>query len=231
MGNKRVIAIAGFIVILVAVIFFVKILTIRNIVIVGNRNLTELQIRKAIGLKEGNSILYPPSKVIYERLKKLAWIKEAVIRKDLNGTLTVYVRESTAIAIALFNDRAYLIDSESQILEDFTEKLNNTKIFLPILKNIDPFKNREMLHAAVELVNFLNSKGYIKSENEIVINGSEPENLSVYLNSFHIIVGKGDYETKFAKYLIVNSEIQKRGIKVQYLDLRFPDRVIVKPVE
>lgn len=58
MGNKKFIAIAGVVVILVAVIFFIKILTIRNIVIVGNRNLTELQIRKAIGLKEGNSILY-----------------------------------------------------------------------------------------------------------------------------------------------------------------------------
>lgn len=229
MKNKRFIILASIITIIFFAFLIFQILKVRQIVIVGNKNLTDKQIRNTIGVREGDSILYPSSKNLYERLRKISWIKDAIIRKDLNGTLTIYIKESFPIAIATKDEKAYLIDYEAQVLEDFTEKLKNTKILLPILKNIDPFKNKETLQSAVDLINFINSKEYAKPQDEIIITGNEPDNLAIYINNFHIIVGNGDFETKFSKYLIVSTEIQKRGMQIQYIDLRFPDRVIVKP--
>lgn len=231
MKNKKIIVIGFLIGFLFLIFISLKLLIIRSVVIVGNKNLTETQIRHALGLKEGNSIIYPSSKTLYERLRKVSWIKDAIIRKDLNGTLTIQIKESIPVAIAMSEDKAYLIDYEAQILEDFTEKLKHSQIFLPTIKGIDPFKNRETLHAAVELLNFINSKNLAQSQDEIIITGSQPDNLTMNMNNIKIIVGNGDFETKFSKYAIVNSEIQKRGLNVQYVDLRFPDKVIVKPLE
>lgn len=221
--------------VLVLLFLVLKGFTVKNIVIIGNKHLTEKEIRAVIAIKEGSSIIYPSSKTLYERLKKIAWIKDAIIRKDLNGTVTIYIKESSPVAIAMFNDKAYLIDYEAQVLEDFTQQIqvseNQKPLFLPLIKNIDPFKNRETLEEAVKLLNFIHNKGFVKPEEEIIISGSNPESLTLHINDFPIIVGKGDFETKFAKYLVVNSEIEKRGLKVQYIDLRFPDKVIVKPVQ
>lgn len=231
MKNKKIIVI-GFLALALFIIFLsLKVFVIRNIVILGNKNLTETQIRNTLGLREGHSIILPTSSVLYERLKKISWIKDAIIRKDLNGTLTIHIRESNPVAIAIYNDKAYLIDNEAQVLEDFTEKIEHSQIFLPIIRDIEPFKNRETLQSAVELLNFLNTKRLAKSQYEITVTGSQPDNLTVNMNNIKIIIGHGDFETKFAKYVVVNSEIQRRVLNVQYVDLRFPDKVIVKPLE
>uniref|UniRef100_A0A7C4AJ17 FtsQ-type POTRA domain-containing protein n=1 Tax=Thermodesulfovibrio aggregans TaxID=86166 RepID=A0A7C4AJ17_9BACT len=231
MKNKKWIILIMFLTIIGVSVFLVfKNLTIKQMSFAGNKNLTEMEIRSGIGVKEGDSIIYPSSRTLYERLKKIPWIKDAIIRKDLSGTLTVYIKESTPVAIAIVNGSAYLIDYEAQVLEDFTEKVQNSQIFLPVIQ-IDPFKNKITLNEAIKLLNFINSKGYVKSQDEIVIKGNDPNSLTLYINGFPIIVGKGDFELKFAKYIVVNTEIQKRGLNVQYIDLRFPDRVIVKPAE
>lgn len=233
MKNRKIILIvAGSIISVLFIIFLsIKVLIVRHIVITGNKNITEQQIRNALALKEGSSIIYPGSKTLYERLKKISWVKDVVIRKDLNGTLTIHIKESTPVAIAMANEKAYLIDYEGQVLEDFTEKLKDNQIFLPLLKDIDPFTNKDTLQSAVALLNFINSKGVIKSKDEITITGTQPDNLTITMNNIRIIIGNGDLENKFAKYIIVNSEIQRRGLNVQYVDLRFPDKVIVKPLE
>lgn len=231
MKNKILIILVGIILIVSFVLFYLKILTVRHIVIVGNKNLSEEQVRNALGLREGSSIIYPSSKNLYERLKKISWIKDVIIRKDLNGRVIIHIKESTPAAIAMTDERAYLIGYEAQVIEDFTEKLKNSQIFLPILKDIDPFKNRDTLQSALDLLNFINSRGFVKLHDEIIITGSQPDNLSIYIDNIKLIVGNGDFETKFAKYQLITSEIQKRGLKLHYVDLRFPDRVIVKPLE
>lgn len=232
MKNKKFIILITFLVFIAVSIFWAsQELTIKQIYIIGDKHITEKEIISIIGVKEGHSIIYPSSRTIYERLKKIPWIKDAIIRKDLSGTLTIYIKESTPVAIAIANKKAYLIDYEAQVLEDFSEKLQHSRIFLPVIKDIDPFKNTNTIIEAVKLLNFINSKGYVKSQDEITITGKDPDSLTLYINGFPIIVGKGDFEVKFAKYTVVNTEIQKRGLNVQYIDLRFPDRVIVKPAQ
>ncbi|MCS7215666.1 MAG: FtsQ-type POTRA domain-containing protein [Thermodesulfovibrio sp.] len=244
MKSRRRIILACLFLIVIAVFLAFKGFKVRDIVIIGNKHITEKEIRTVLALKEGSSIVYPSSKNLYERLKKIPWIKDVIIRKDLNGTVTIYVKESTPVAIATFNGRYYLVDYEAQVLEDFTEKIqgketfseleikeSNPFIFLPIIKDIEPFKNRDTLDEAIKLLNFINQRGFVKVDDKITITGNNPDNLTLHINNFPIIVGRGELEAKFAKYIVVNAEIQKRGLKVQYIDLRVPDRVIVKPVE
>lgn len=232
MKNKKLINLTLLLIFIVVFAFLAfKELRIKQIIIAGNKHITEKEIISITGIKEGHSIIYPSCRTIYEKLKKIPWIKDAIIRKDLSGTLTINIKESTPVAIVIVNEKAYLIDYEAKVLEDFTEKLQDSRIFLPVIKDIDPFKDTGTLTEAVKLLNFINSKGYVKSQDEIIITGKDPDSLTLYINGFPIIVGKGDFELKFAKYILVNTEIQKRGLNAQYIDLRFPDRVIVKPVQ
>ncbi|MCS7164364.1 MAG: FtsQ-type POTRA domain-containing protein [Thermodesulfovibrio sp.] len=244
MKSRRWIIFVFLLLIVIAGVLISKEFKIREIVIIGNKHLTENEIRAILSIKEENSIFYPSLKSLSERLKKTPWIKDVIIRRDLNGTLTVYIKESTPVAIVSSNEKYYLVDYEAQVLEDFTDKIKNKNsssntenkelaslILLPLIKDIDPFQNKETLTEAVNLINFINNKGLVNTDDKIIITGNNPDSLTLYINDFPIIVGKGDFETKFAKYFVVNAEIQKRNLKVQYIDLRVPDRVIVKPIE
>lgn len=232
MRNRRIIYISLFIVIIIATFFlFYKFLTIRQVVIIGNKNLTEKEIKSSIMVKEGSFILYPSSKEIYERLKKIAWIKDAAIRKDLNGKLTIFIIESIPIAILDFKNKKYLINDEGKILEELTDKLQDSLILLPIIKNIDPLKDKETLFEAVKLTGYAKTKGLIKSDDEVILTAENVDNLTININGLPIIFGKGEFDHKFSKYLLILAETQKRGMKLKYIDLRFPDRVIVKPLD
>lgn len=232
MKGKKLFTILVFLILLsIAVFSFYKLFTIRQIVIIGNKNLSEREVKVGIGIKEGDFLFYPSSKELYERLKKIAWIKEAAIRKELSGKLIIYIYESTPVAVLELNERKYLVGEEGSVLEELTEKVKDSQIILPIIKNIDPFKNKDALAESVRLLNFFKSKGLIKSEDEVLLTGENPDTLTIKINGFPIIFGKGDYEAKLSKYLLILAETQKRGIKLQYIDLRFTDRVIVKPIE
>lgn len=229
--KKWLILVAIPVLLLLIGVFVFKTMTIRDIVIIGNKHLTEQDVKNLLAVKKGNSILYPTSKTLYERVKKTPWIKDAIIRKDLNGTITIYIKEAVPIALAIYENNVYLLDKDSNVLERVSGEMNDSSIFLPVIKNIDPFKNRDTLYEAVNLVNFLNDKGFVQKEDKITITGSNPDDLTLFINDFSIIVGKGDLESKFLKFKVVSEEIKKRNLTVQYVDLRFPDKVVVKPVE
>ena len=230
MRNKKIIFIVtGFLFSAFFVFLLYKFFTVKQIVIIGNKHLPDSQIRSILGIREGNSILYNSSKNIYDRLKKSPWIKEAKIRKDLNGKLTIFIQESTPTAILQHTSKYYLVSNDGEVLEDFTDKIKESKIFLPVIKELDPFKDKKTLIDALNLIIFVKTKNYVNPEDEIIITGSTSENLTLNINGFPIIVGTGDYERKFSKYMIVVTESQKRGLSLEYVDLRFPDKVIVKP--
>ncbi len=46
-----------------------------------------------------------------------------------------------------------------------------------------------------------------------------------------IKVGKGDIEKKLERLEFVREEIQKRNMTVEYIDLRFANKIIVKPAQ
>lgn len=208
-----------------------KFFTVRHITVIGNKNLTEREVKAQIGVKEGDFLLYPTSKEIYERLKKLSWIKEASVRKELSGNLILYISEATPVAVLEMEQRKFLVSEEGSILEEIRYRAVESEVFLPIIRQIDPFRNKEALTESVRLLIFLKNKGLIRADDEVLLTGETADTLTVRINGFPIIFGRGDYEAKLTKYLMILAEIQRRGMKLQYVDLRVPDRVIVKPLE
>jgi cell division septal protein FtsQ len=44
-------------------------------------------------------------------------------------------------------------------------------------------------------------------------------------------VGAGDYKEKLQRLLELEEDIQRRQITVDYIDVRFANRVVVKPIK
>ncbi len=218
-----------FVLLLCAGMFYAveRFIRIKEVLVFGNRFMKDEEILSLVNLKKGDPIFGVSKKEIYKRLKRSSWIKDLYLRKELSGRILIKIFEAQPVAIARINDRSYLIDNGGIFLEELKDE---TAFFLPVIKDIDPKGNKETFMEAVNFVNALNKKGLSQSPN-IEIYGQRKEDISLKFESISIRIGAGDFDTKLERLLIVKDEIQKRNLNVEYIDLRFENKVVVKTID
>ncbi|HXX57220.1 MAG TPA: FtsQ-type POTRA domain-containing protein [Thermodesulfovibrionales bacterium] len=204
------------------------IFAVKEVVFSGNRHMSDAELRAAAGVKKGDNLLMVSPRRVSERLLESPWIRTVSIRKELPERLLIRVSEATPFAILDRKGHSFLIDEKGRMLE----KIQGDGVpFLPII-NGDPAKMRETFVEALRLAGVLKEKKIATERNrvEILANGKGPEELAVVIDSVIIKVGSGDYEQKIERFFSLEDEIKKRAITVDYVDLRFASRVVVKPV-
>ena len=198
-----------------------------EIVFIGNNHLKNEELTSLIKIKKGEKTFEVSGSEIYKNLLKSPWIKDAVIRRELSGRLMVKVTEAVPVAILSLSGRPYLIDRDGVVLEEMKA---GTVLFLPVIKDIDPRVNAETYTEAIRFVKVLYDKRILSYGGNLEISGSRPEEIALKLDSVSIRVGIGDFEKKLGRLKFVRDEIEKRNMAVEYIDLRFSNRIIVKPV-
>jgi cell division protein FtsQ len=90
---------------------------ISNIQISGEHRAAEADIRKALGVANGQSLFAVDVEQARENLRKLPWVQDAVVRKHFPGTLSVAVVEKQPFALWLTNDgRMTVIDRGGAVI-------------------------------------------------------------------------------------------------------------------
>ncbi len=200
-------------------------LFIREINFYGNRHLSADDLKALTGCSTQSKLFSVSAGEIYRRLKKSPWIKEAVVRKDLTGRMDVHLTESTAVGVLSIEDNVWLIDREGVKLEAIRKE---PAYFLPVLKT-DPDVSREAYLEAVGLAEMLYDKKVTTLSGNIEITGTRPEDIAMKADGLLIKVGAGDFMKKLEKLTFVKEEIARRNMQVEYVDLRFADKIVVKP--
>ncbi|HBH62255.1 MAG TPA: hypothetical protein DDX85_11065 [Nitrospiraceae bacterium] len=201
-------------------------LRIKDIVISGNSRLEREDVLGSLKVKRGESLFRLHFAELRGRLTQNPWIKKVALRKQYPDTLGVRIEEAVPRALLSLKNQLYLIDGDGIRLESIK---GETTPFLPVIKDIDPGLRKEM-GEALKLVEALSGKAAFTDRESIEI-GLESYGLTAHIDGEFIKVGYGDYAEKFTRWIELEPEIRKRGLPVQYVDLRFKDTVIVKPIE
>jgi cell division protein FtsQ len=217
------------VVIVAASVLGVKTLTyqfgINDIQIIGNYHLEIKDVISSSKIEKGEPLLRISLRDIEDRLEQNPWIKSASIKKQLPGTLLIKIKEAEPMALLSLKKRLYLMDGDGELLE----RLKGDGIpFLPVIKNINPKKKKDMAEA-LKLVSILNDKNITANRESIEI-GVESYGLKMNMDGELIKVGYGDYSAKLDRWMELEPEIRKRGLPIKYVDLRFKDSVIIKPL-
>ncbi|MBI3592169.1 MAG: FtsQ-type POTRA domain-containing protein [Nitrospirae bacterium] len=200
---------------------------VKEIVFIGNHHLKNEELSSLIKVKKNDGLFGTSGANIYSSLKRSPWIKDAVIRRELSGRMLIKVTERLPVAILIMSERPYLIDKEGYILEQIKE---GTVLLLPVIKGIDPYRNKETYAEAVRFVRVLHDKRVLSYDGSVEITGQRPEDITLKLDRVLIKVGMGDFDKKLERLEFVKDEVQKRNMNVEYIDLRFANKIIVKPV-
>ncbi len=210
---------------------------LRYINIKGNIHISKEDIFNLVKVKEGDDLWRLSLKEKQKSLLSSPWVMDASLSRILPDRLEITIKEREPLTFIDSNGNLYLADSEGVILKQLQEK----SIFsLPVIIGVNSGKLREGVQLdskgaleAIGLIKTIKTMGIIgdiTSLDEVSVNAENPENIILYLNGVEIRIGIGNYSRKLEKLKDIESEIKNKGLIASYIDLRFPGKVIIRPL-
>ena len=214
-----------------------KFLTVRNVKIIGNKNVSGKEI---IGLSEveGKNFLKIKLPETAQKIAKNPWIKKVDLRRKLPKGICITVEERTPFAYVQLNNLINLVDEEGVIIRIVSE---TEKKELPVMTGFKkkvslkpgdriPFPN---LKTGIEILKEIQGNGLIPVSNISTLDVRNDSNPILTLKDLpgQIYLGLGEIGEKIRKLKALYENTRNQTLPpVSYIDLRFRDRVIVMPL-
>jgi len=199
---------------------------LRHVTFIGNRHLTDDELRQLSGIHLNDSLLTISGRQVNRRLLKSPWVRSVSLRKEYPGSLSIAIKEAEPFALLDMNNRLFLLDGDGKLLEELR---GDSIPFLPVIMG-DPYNEKEGLSEALKLARLLNEKGLSSETDRLEIVAHKPTELSVKIAGVLVKVGEGEYEEKIERLIKLEKDIKNMGVPIDYIDLRFERKAIVKPM-
>jgi cell division protein FtsQ len=199
---------------------------VNRVIFTGNTHLSDEELKNLAGLKGSEGLLSISSGRMYEKLIASPWIRSASIRKEFPDKLHILIREAEPFALLDLKDRLFIVDDKGRMLEELK---NGSMPFLPVISS-NPFGEKEVFYDAIHLAAVIKKTGLLSRKDHIEIIAHKPNEVALNLDGVVVKIGVGEYEEKLARLTDLEEDIRSRGIPVDYIDLRYENRVIVKPI-
>jgi cell division protein FtsQ len=199
---------------------------LKQVVFAGNKHLTDEELKALCGVNMHESLVTLSNNKISRQLLKSPWVRSVSLRKEFPGTVSVTIKEAEPFALLDMNKHLFLMDEKGILLEELK---GDAIPFLPII-TADPFREKAGFSEALNLVKLMNAKGFPSERDNIGITAHKPHELSVEMDGIVVKIGAGRHEEKLEKLIRLEEDIKSMHIPVDYIDLRFENKAIVKPV-
>ncbi len=210
-----------------------------DVVVAGNHFISRGEVLAAVGLpltgklKTGTNVFRISLDKTREGVESLPWVLTASVTRILPHGLLVHVTERTPVAYAEVDGQVILIDREGVPLG----KTDNGVFDFPVVYGVEnlpsPDDRRARLALYLEFTQQLGLEaaraGWTISE----INLADAEDLKALLingqQTVQVHFGQTDFLQRFRNFLSVLPEIQKTNGKLDSVDLRYRNQIIVDP--
>jgi cell division protein FtsQ len=199
---------------------------VKKILVTGNYHLEEDEVRDAVKTSYGRDLLRLPLDDLESRLIKKAWIKKVLLRKQLPDTIMINVEEADPKALLKFREQLFIIGEDGNILEEIEDR---STPFLPVIVGVNPEEDKGGILEALKLIDGLVKTDFMSQKDSVEIM-LKPYGLVLNMDGEYVKVGYGRYTEKLGRWRDLEAEIRKQNIPVDYVDLRYENEVIVKPL-
>lgn len=200
--------------------------SLRQVNFTGGNHLTDEELMAVSGLKKGENLLILSSKNIHVKMLGSPWVRAVSVRKELPDRLQIAVTETEPFALLDMKGRLFIVDEKGKMLEELKD---SPVPFLPVITG-NPFAQKEVFAEAINFAGAIKEAGLLSRKDHIEIIADKPQEMAANMDGMVVKVGTGDYGAKLARLLELEEEIRSRHIPVDYIDLRFANKVVVKPV-
>ncbi len=167
-----------------------------------------------------------------ERMSTLdPWVRAASVKRILPGTIRVRVIERRPVAVALIEGVAHLVDREGYVIGLTGTGADN----LPVITGLRGLDGRALaaaLRRGVAMIERLSVRAPLFAERLSELDVSEPAHVTVRTigGGPRLLLDPEMIERNVGRWLDLGQAIRNRAGTLNYVDLRWSQRIVVKPL-
>lgn len=218
-----------------AVAAYAHVLQVDRIDVVGNERLSKGEVLAVLNGLRGQNIVWTDLDEWRRRLLASPWVRDAALRRSLPSTVQVMVFERRPMAIGRVNGEMYLVDERGIIIDAYGPQY--ARFDLPIVDGLGASPNdtgsmtdEARAELAARLIGSLAAKPAI-ARRLSQVDVTDLHNVTVILSGDPAIIqlGEDQFLPRLESYLGLASALRERVADIDYVDLRFDDRIYVRP--
>ena len=210
-------------------------LEVNRIVVHGNERLSKGEVLAVLSGLRGESLLWTDLEAWRRRLLSSPWVRDAALRRSLPATVDVVVSERQPIGIGRINGGdMYLVDERGVIIDQYGPQYAD--LDLPIIDGLaavnqdGSLTDERRADLAARLMTALRAKPQV-ARRVSQIDVTDLHNASVILSGDPAVIqlGEDQFLPRLQGYLELAPALRERVADIDYVDLRFDDRIYVRP--
>jgi len=206
--------------------------SVRQVLVSGGSAAPAAQIKLVTDRSLGRNIFATDLEALQQKLESQPWIRTASVKRRIPDALLIQIEERVPEVLVKMGSSLYLADGEGVLLDRFGPRYADYDF--PILTGLDRF-GRETLKRKIKIgaafVNFLYRTRPALADQVSEIGLAGDDSLEVRLNDggAPLRVSPDFFELNLDNYLAVRNFITANYGEVQYVDLRWKDRITILP--
>jgi cell division protein FtsQ len=210
-------------------------LHVNEIRVRGNQHLAQGEVLALLEGLRGQHILLTSLETWRRRLLGSAWVEHVELRRVLPSTIEVQIRERRPMALARLGNGLYLVDEEGLVIDDYGP--NYAQLDLPIVDGLDagppgdgPTVDPMRAELAGRTLASLASRpALMQRVSQVDVKNPRDAVLLLENDPSLLHVGDEQFAERVQTYLTLSPTLHARVPDIEYVDLRFADRVYVRP--
>ena len=211
------------------------VLQIEQIIVRGNERLSKGEVLAVLNGLRGESLVWTDLDHWRRRLMASPWVRDAALRRLLPSTVEVVVSERQPIGIGRINSDMYLVDERGVIIDQYGPQYAD--LDLPIIDGLAAAPNgggsltdEGRADLAARVIAAVQSKPNV-ARRLSQVDVSDLHNASVILSGDPAVLqlGEDQFLTRLQGYLDLAPTLRERVADIDSVDLRFDDRIYVRP--
>jgi cell division protein FtsQ len=221
----------------VALVAGAEMFRVDGVIVRGNSRLSTGEVLALVADLRTQNVLTADLASYRARLVDSPWVADARLRRVLPASVEIVLRERTPMGLCRLSGRLYLVDDTGTIIDEYGP--HYADLDLPIIDGlasapsdggpaIDPAR-AELAAAVMRAITAHKSIGRRVSQIDV----SDARDAVVILDGDTALLHLGDarFVERLESYLELAPTLRARVPEIDYVDLRFDERVYVRPAK
>lgn len=214
-----------------------SVLQVRRINVHGNVRLSSGEVRAIIDGLRGSSILSVDLPRYRRRLLESPWVADAALRRVLPSTVEVFVSERRPIGLCRLGSAVYLIDPHGTIIDEFGPRY--AEFDLPLIDGLvrapssgQPAIDETRAELASRAIDAIAPhRDLARRVSQIDVHDAHDAVVILQNDAALLHLGEDHFAERLQSYLDLRDALHERVPDIDYVDLRFEQRVYVRPAK
>ncbi|PYR80510.1 MAG: hypothetical protein DMF86_00565 [Acidobacteria bacterium] len=219
-----------------ALVLHASVLQIRRIAVRGNVRLSAGEVQAIVDGLRGSNIFTADLAAYRRRLLESPWVGEVALRRVLPSTVEIFVSERRPIGLCRFGSDLYLVDGQGVLIDQFGPQYS--EFDLPIIDGLmrppssgQPAVDEERVELAARVIEALAPRKTLAARvSQIDVHDAHDAVVLLQGDAALLHLGDDHFLERLQSYVDLAGALHDRVPEIDYVDLRFDERVYVRPV-